>query len=109
MENVIRLIPIQGVSTSTFSGTTYYALNPDGLDEACYVIRIINNSNIDVLVSIDGGYYSYEIVPTKSSVVLGDWTAQQLGWEKGKVFHVRNAASAGGAGTGIVYISGYYR
>ena len=109
MENIIQLIPVQGVNTSTFSGTTYYALNPDGLDESCYVIRIINNSNIDIAVSIDDGYRSYEIVPTKTSVSLGDWSGSGMSWEKGKVFWVRNAASAGGAGTGLIYLSGYYK
>ena len=109
MENVIRLIPLQGSNTAVFSGTTYYAINPYGLDESCYVIRIINNSTIDVLVSIDNGYTSYEMVPTKTSVALGDWTGSLLGWEKGQVIWVRNAATSGGAGTGLVYLAGYYR
>jgi hypothetical protein len=109
MENAIRIIPIQGVDSSTFAGTAYYKLNPDGLDEACNVVRITNNSSIDLLVSVDGGARAYEFVPTKDSVSWGSWSEKQLRWEKGTIFSVRNAAAAGGAGVGIIYISGYYR
>lgn len=109
MENVIQSIPLVSFDTAGIAGVAYYPLNPLGLTKPCFWLRIINNSNINLLISDDLGVTAKDCVQANSTFQIGSVDDRLLWWRYGQVFYVRNAAAAGGAGVGLVHVAGYYR
>lgn len=86
----------------------FLPINPLGLPEACFLIRIINNSDTDVIVSYDG-LNDHEFVPGGTQATLNFQTNavpnnKECLLAKGTVIYVR-----GTAGQGDIYLSGYYQ
>ena len=101
-----RLYPeeLQSVDASTFAGS-YVALGT--LVEPSRIMKITNNSTVDVTLSWDGGVTDHEYVPTGTFILL-DCTSDAgssglLEIVAGTVFQVKGAA-----GTGNVYLSSYF-
>ena len=103
-KNNIKPIPLTNIASSTVSGT-YAAINSSGLANPCFLIRIINNSTQDVTVSYDG-VNDHEFVPKATTVaVTGQANVPQFGtFSAFTVVYVK-----GTAGTGNIYLSGYYQ
>lgn len=107
-KNRFSAIPLQSFDTSGLT-STYQALNGStGLPESCAYIRIINNSDTDVTISLDGNT-DHDIVPADFIVDLplqaNSVPSGHYGMiEKGKIFYVK-----GTAGTGNIYLAGYYQ
>ena len=106
MANYIAAIPLTSIDSATFTGA-YQSINAAGLTEGCTLIRITNDSNRDITVSYDG-------VTPHDYLRLGDKlelnlqaNSQPNGYasslRKGTVVYV-----LGTAGTGSVYLAGYY-
>lgn len=113
MANIILNIPMVVFDTATLVGAAYSVFSP-AFTEECYVIRIINNSNINVLISRDGvvPHEGIQVADTFQGGSFIEGTSYNTGtfsWGKGTKLWIRNAAAAGGAGVGLVYLSGYYR
>lgn len=53
IKNTIAAIPMASLSSATLTDT-YQPLNGTGLPQPCYMIRFINNSSIDIIISYDG-------------------------------------------------------
>jgi len=53
MKNSIKEIPLQSINSTSLSGT-YQAINPGGLANACFLLRIINGGNTAITISYDG-------------------------------------------------------
>ena len=74
------------------------------LTSPAVLAKIINNSNIDIDISLDGGTTSHDFVPSES-FFLYDLRANHgrefdFVFPTGTLFHIRGAA----AGTGLVYL-----
>jgi hypothetical protein len=52
-KNIVKAIPIAVVDAATFAGT-YVPINPLGLPEACFSLRILNDSDQNLVISFDG-------------------------------------------------------
>lgn len=105
--NRVNAIPLTSIASSTV-GSTYAAINATGLPDACFMIRINNDSTKDVTVSYDGtNDHEFIIagdflqVDAQNNARPNNFTAL---FPKGMVVYVK-----GTAGTGNVYLSGYYQ
>ncbi len=95
---------LQSVDASTFAGS-YVALGT--LTEPSRILKITNNSTVDVTLSWDNGTTDHEYLPTGTFILL-DCTSDAgssglLEVRTGTQFSVKGAA-----GTGNVYLSSYY-
>lgn len=107
LKNNVLAIPLSSFDTSGLS-TSYQAINAGGLDNPCFLIRIVNNSNTDITISYDG-VTDNEFVPTKTSIPINFQAnsqpqAQSAILRKGTIVWVKGA----GVSTGLIYVSGYY-
>jgi hypothetical protein len=108
MENVIMPITRTSFDSAAFVGIAYSALNPLGLPEACFMLRIVNYTNTYITVSFDSAV-AHDIVSPGDTAVLYGPNDRLLYFKKGQKLFVANAAVGGGAAVGLVYLSGYYR
>lgn len=105
-KNIILPIPLKSIDSSTFTGS-YQIVNTGGLAKPCSILTIINNSTKDVTVSYDG-ITDHDFVPTLNTRQIPAQAAHQPNsqtslFAQGTVVYVK-----GTAGTGLVYLSGYY-
>lgn len=104
----INAIPMTVFNSANLIAT-YLAVNPDGTPEPCGIIRIINASNANVIISYDG-VGDHDIVLASSSLQL-DFETNSLPpayialLKDGAVIYVRSAAP----GVGNIYFAGYFQ
>ena len=88
---------------STGFDNTFQALGV-ALTSPSVLVKIVNNSDTDIDISLDGGTTSHDFVPAMS-FFLYDMRANHgrefdFGFPTGTLFSIRGAA----AGTGLVYL-----
>lgn len=105
----VKAITLTDLDTATLAGG-YVSLNPNGLEEACFKIIIINASNIELAISYDGSTAHDLVRPTSERVLDFQSNAGPNGqvalMKKGQIISV---GSAVGAGKGFVTLVGYYQ
>lgn len=107
VKNIVQAVGLTVIDSATFTGA-YQAINPNGLEEACFFLRIINDSTVDVTVSYDG-VIDHDYVQTTEIFELPAQTNSQpnnfvANFKKGQVVYVKAAA-----GVGFVMLAGYYQ
>lgn len=95
---------------SAGANATYQVINSNGLDEACTQIIIVNDSNIDILISLDGST-DHIFMPANVQFSLPVQSNNQPQnrrqmFPKGMKFYVESVSGA--AGVGLIYLSGFY-
>lgn len=107
-KNSIKAVPMTTFDSSGVT-TSFKPMITGGLAKACYLLRITNASNKDFTISFDGindADYIFTNTANNIPVVYGaqpnGFTAQ---FPQGQQVYVKGAA----AGTGNIYISGYYQ
>ena len=107
VKNSVQAIPLTNIASSTVSGS-YAAINATGLPNACFLIRIINNSTQDVTVSYDGTTdHEYVIKATVSQ-----FSFQANSKPNNFVANIAQGTKVyvkGTAGTGNIYLAGYFQ
>ena len=102
----ISSIPLTSIDSATVSGT-YQAINSSGLDNPCFLIRIINDSSQDVTISYDGTTDNDYLRTTETLSLPFQTNARPSNFvaniPKGTKVYVK-----GTAGTGAIYLAGYY-
>jgi hypothetical protein len=106
-KDFVQVLTLASRDSGTFNNT--FQVVSSGLAEACFLLRIVNDSNIDVLVSYDG-LSNHDYVPSGQELNLnlqtnsqpGNWTALI---KKGTPVYVKGAI----AGVGSVFVAGYYQ
>lgn len=106
-KNSVQAIPLTNIASSTFTGS-YQAINPNGLPNACFLIRLNSTSSTSVTVSFDG-VNDHEFLLNGAFVNLDFQNNAQpnnfaASLKAGTVIWVK-----GSAGTGNIYLSGYYQ
>jgi hypothetical protein len=100
------------IALSSFNTTglssTYQAINSSGLGQACFFLRIVNDSNQDITVSFDGSS-DHEFVQAGTIFELNCQSNHRpasgvANMAKGTKVYVK-----GSSGTGLIYLSGYYQ
>lgn len=104
LKNSIKALTLTNIDSSTV-GATYKAINSSGLAHPCFSINIRNNSTQDVTVSYDG-VNDHEYIPKATSItVSGQANVPQFATVPAKTI----VWVKGTAGTGNIYLSGYYQ
>lgn len=106
-KNRIVALILKSIGSSTIS-SSYQAINPNGAEGPCFMLRIANLSDTAVTVSYDG--------TNDNEVVLSNETlnisTNSVGVPAGRValFPIgQKVYVKGSAGTGTIYLSGYYQ
>jgi hypothetical protein len=86
----------------------FQAINPNGIEHPCIILRINNPSNVGVIISFDG-VTDHEFLSTTQDIVINAQTnalpkTNNCSFKKGTIVYVR-----GVAGIGAVTLSGYYQ
>lgn len=81
---------------------SYQVINTGGLPNACHSVTILNGSNKDITMSMDGSTDDNFIV-SGASLTITSPAGSINGVKKGQLFYAK-----GTAGTGTVYVSGKY-
>jgi len=109
-KNRVKTLPLSSVDSATFGVAVYSTFDAAGLGEACFLVRITNGSNVGVVISLNG-IEDHEVLLSGQSISLGVQTnSSPGGWvslfAKTQQFFVKPITA--GAGTGLIYVSGYY-
>ena len=105
----VKAITAQRFDSAALTGG-YDLFNAGGLSHPCFLIRIVNESNVLVEVSYDG-VHTHDIVPDGESITLNFQTnSRQSGklalWEKGKLLWLLGVSQQP---AGYIYLIGYYQ
>ena len=107
MGNAVKFIELTALNTAAIT-PFYTAINAGGLPHACSAIRVINTSNIDVVVSFDG-IHAHEYLFSNSVLYLPfQVTAQPNAWTSLIAAGTEIFVSAAAPGIGSIMVSGYY-
>lgn len=105
VKNSVFAIPLGVAAANAFNGT--YQL-VGGLPQACFMLRFINNTSEDVLVSYDGVTDNDVIIHETTSQIDPQANSQPNNFicvfPKGMTIYLKAAQ-----GTGEFYIAGYYQ
>lgn len=106
--NFVQAIEMTSIDSATFTGNLQ-AINADGLDEACSIIRIVNDSNRDITISYDGATeHDYLIIGDSLTLSFQTNTIPNGNiamMRQGTVIYVAGLAG----GVGLIYLTGYYQ
>lgn len=115
----IKAIPLTSLDTSQLQNV-YVPINPGGLDTACFMLKFINNSSIDVLISYDG-VVDHDFLPGATTAKIQTPYIDEALFKKGLVVWVMAASSPTlptirvdlnaplRPGSDNLYLAGYYQ
>lgn len=105
-QNSVKAIPLSSFNSASITGA-YQSMNTSGLPHPCFLIRVMNASDELITVSYDG--------ITNNDVVLSNSTLDvpmQANAQPNAQYALMSARTQiyikGAAGTGNIYLSGYY-
>lgn len=106
-KNTIKAIPMTFVASAAIGA--YQPINPGGLTESCFLLKINNFTSTFVVISLDGVTDHDTINFGQCAEIYGGWGSSQPNnntclWQKGQIIYVR-----GTAGTGVLSLAGYYQ
>jgi hypothetical protein len=107
VKNTVKAEILTSIDASTLS-PTYQPININGLQNPCFMLRIINNSDKDVTISYDG-IDDHEFVSTLSTATLLFQTNSQPGNHVALMPRGITVYAKGTAGSGFIYLSAYYQ
>ena len=106
--NNIYAIPMTSFAGASITAN-YLPIFTGGLPKACFVLRIINNANNDILISYDGVNDADYVIKTTSIIAPPLFNYQPNGYvayfPKGMQVYLKGTAGS----TGTVYVAGYYQ
>ena len=104
MKDVVGAIELWNFNSAALTGAwDEFVTN---LDEACFLIRTINDSNTDVFISYNGINY-HDFVPAGETLELSFQAINR--YPAKKVFpRGQQVWLLGAAGVGNIYLAGYY-
>lgn len=107
LKNSVQAIALTNIASSTLT-TSYQAINPNGLTQACFMIRIMNSSTQAVTLSYDGTT-DHEFILSNSTLQIDPQINSQPNNNIAKFSANTVVYVKGTAGTGNIYLSGYYQ
>jgi hypothetical protein len=107
VKNIIYPIPMITINSTTFTGF-YQIFTIGGLPQACALVKIVNRSTVDVKISLDG-ITDHDIVPSDSIVVYDFQSNHQVESETSLISKGQEIYIEGSAGTGNVYLVGWFQ
>lgn len=103
----VKAVTAARIDSAALTGG-YDLLNPGGLTHPCFLIRIVNDADVDVEISYDA-VRTHDYIRAGSDLIYNfQANSQQSGkmafFEVGKRVYV-----LGAAGNGYIYLVGYYQ
>lgn len=106
-KNTVKAIALTSFDSASLT-SSYLPINSAGLPQACILVRIINDSSVDVTISYDGTADNDYLRTTETLQLPLQSNSQPNNNEsvlpKGTKVYVK-----GTAGTGSLYLAGYYQ
>jgi len=107
-KNSIIPLVISIVDVTEITAATWTAFDTDGLEGACFFLRITNDSDTDVIISYDG-ITGHEYVPKGKTIEVNFQTNSSPGnyvakVKKGTVLYAQGTAGQ----SGYIYLAGYF-
>lgn len=107
VKNILQATTLSSINSAAFTGAYQLLSAATGLPVGCSILRIINNSTKDVTISYDGSTDN-DFLPTLNTLQIPAQSNSQPNaflaiFPKGQKVWVKGAA-----GTGLVYLAGYY-
>lgn len=107
LRNIVQATGLTSIDSAGFTGA-YQVINTLGLPKGCFLIRIINNSNVGVTVSYDGALDN-DFVRAGESMTLNFQTNSQPNNHVAKLPAGTKVYVKAAAGAGLVYLTGYFQ
>jgi len=105
--NAVHAIRKISIDVSTFTGTEdFLAINDEGLPDAIFILRLVNDSDTDCIISYNG-VHAHDYVRTGESVTLTfpDLKPDRANLPLGTIVYAAGETQ----GTGRLHLVGYYR
>jgi len=107
MPGAVKAIPLTNFDSAALDPILYQPINVVGIPHACFLLRIVNDSNGEVVISYDGEV-GHDLVLSNSELSLNfQANSQPPGYlalfKKGSQVFVR-----GNPGVGTINLIGYY-
>lgn len=101
-----RVLPIvmTSINSATLLLATYNVVSAAGLDEACYMLRIINRTKDNVFISFDGNIDHEYLGHDKEIEIVSSFMKDTSDFRKLTKIYVRGTPSVG-----RIYVAAYYR
>lgn len=106
VRDTVSAITLTSIDSATFVNT-FQTLNAS-LTGACIILRVINNSNTDIIVSYDG-IHDQDFVPKNTILQLDFQTNSQPNNKRCTMPIGTHVWVRGVMGAGLVYCAGYYQ
>jgi len=108
MSTTIRAIPRTDLNSNTLGGAGWSAINPNGIPNICFKLRISNSSTVGIEISYDGITAHDFLIAGLDADIDGQSfhrePSEEASWAKGQIVYVK----AAGAGVGMIRLAGYY-
>ena len=106
VRNTIKAIPLTNIASSALT-TSYQAINSTGLPNACCLLRLVSTSSTSVTISYDGVNDHEFLLDGESFNINAQANSQPVSLTANFPIGTKVYAK-GTAGTGNIYLSGYY-
>lgn len=105
-QDTVKALVLTSIASSTVTGT-YQPINPNGTEAACFLLRIINDSDESITISYDG-INDNEFLLANTFYDIATQTNSQPNARFALFAKYTKVYVKGSAGSGSVYLSGYY-
>lgn len=105
--NAVHAIRKISIDVSTFTGTEdFLAINDEGLPDAIFILRMVNDSDTDCIISYNG-VHAHDYIPAGENLQLmvPDWKPDRANFALGTIVY----AAGEQQGIGRLHLIGYYR
>lgn len=103
--NSVQAIPLTSIDSATLTAN-YQAINVGGLAAPCFLIRVINASNVPVTISYDG-VNDNDYLPANTVLQLNFQANSQPNNQVAKLSQGTKISVKGNVGIGLIYVAGY--
>jgi len=105
-KNSVHAIEMVSINVADFTGWDDYIELSDGLPQACFILRLINDSDTDAIASYDGvNAHDYSMAGEDIQITVPNSQVDRANFQKGAPVYLAGLAQ----GTGRIYLVGYYR
>ena len=99
---VLTSVDTVGIAINTWSDFA------TGIEGSCFMVRISNDSDTDVFISFNGGDDRHEFIPAGDTISVNFQSNASPPSNIAKLRFGTQLSVQGVAGTGLVYLAGYY-
>lgn len=108
VQNRVKALEYNTFDVSGLMPGVFLAVNPNGFEHPCFLVRIVNDSDADLFISYDGSTFQ-DFIPAAETLQLPFQTNSQPNNDIAVMQKGTRVYVSGNAGAGTVYVIGYYQ